>query len=216
MRGPAILLLAGLLAASSGCTGLRHPFHWAGAAMPKGVSWQATPRAAAPQRIAVLPFWLAAGVGRSAAVTGDNLAASLGELGLHEVSLVSGEERSRLLADDPLAANRLAAADLLRLRDALRCDAVLLGRVEQYDSYEPVSIRVSCHLVSCLDGEVLWSAAGHFDGARADVQQDVEAWYRSRGEATVGIAGWKGVLASPRAFTRYLCDRLAGTMAGED
>ena len=91
-----------------------------------------------------------------------------------------------------------------------RIDAVLIGRIEQLDSYDPVSLALEAVLVDCSDGTVLWTASGHFDARRADVQDDVRAWHRAAvGEAQQGIAGWRATLSSPALFARYVCDRLA-------
>jgi TolB-like protein len=160
--------------------------------------------------VAVLPFFCAEGVGRSAGVMGESMAAGLRELGLHEVVLVSPETRDRLIPHDVVMANRMRAEDLLTIRDELRVDAVLLGRVEQFDSFDPIAMGVTCALVSCKDGEVLWSATGHFDGHRQDIQDEVRHWYQRTLSAQANpISGWKVVLQSPKLFSRYIAERLA-------
>jgi hypothetical protein len=167
-------------------------------------------QAAEAGRVAVMPFFIADGVGRAAGIMGDSMAAGLRELGLHEVVLVTPDQRDRLLTQDVVLANRMRAADLLIIRDALRVDAVLLGRVEQFDSYDPISLGLTCSLVSCRDGEVLWSATGHFDGHRQDIQDEVRRWYeKTLSSESNPISGWKVVLQSPKLFTRYVADRLA-------
>lgn len=168
-----------------------------------------TPRAADAGRVAVLPFFIAEGVGRAAGVMGESMAAGLRELGLHEVVLVTPDQRDRMLTHDVVLANRMRAEDLLKIRDALRVDAVLLGRVEQFDSFDPISMGATCSLVSCRDGEVLWSATGHFDGHRQDIQDEIRLWYGKTlsGESNP-ISGWKVVLESPKLFTRYVADRM--------
>lgn len=192
------------LGATSGC---------ARTGPPPSTSWRTSERAADPGRVAVLAFWSGDGVGRSSSAVGEAMAASLRELGLHEVLLVGVERRRALLPDDVLLANRLSVEQLLRLRDELRCDSVLLGRIEQFTAYDPVAMGLSVHLVSCADGEKLWEATSHLDGSRQDVQDDLRKWYdRSAGRGTPGIAGWRGVLASPTAFARYVTDRLASTL----
>jgi hypothetical protein len=203
----AVLLICALLSLS-GCdipffSRSKSPHH-------ELLSSHTTPQATTVRRVAVLPFYLAQDVGRSAAAMNESMPAALRELGLHEVIAASVTQRDLLLPDDPLAANHLTTDQLLKLRDALHCDAVLIGRIEQFDSFDPISIGVSAHLVSCLDGSVPWSATGNFDGHRQDVQDEIEDWYgRSSGTENGSISGWKSVLQSPRLFTRYVADRLA-------
>ncbi len=208
----AILILwacAGLLAVA-GCS--RPP-------PPHSISHQTTKRASEPARVAVLPFWTGDKVGRSANVVGETFAASLRELAHHEVILVSNERRRAILpgGDDVLAVGSMKADDLIQLREALHVDAVVLGRIEQFESFDPVSLGLSVHLVSCLDGEVLWSATAHLDSARDEVQQDLKYWYgdlNGRGNASIG--GWKMALSSPALFSRYACDRLVETLGWKE
>jgi hypothetical protein len=172
------------------------------------LSYHTTIEAAHLRRVAVLPFHRAEGIGRSAGAMDENMTAALRELGLHEVLTVSVAERDNLLKRDVIRANRITTDELLALRDALKCDGVLIGRIEQFTSYDPIAIGVTADLVSCLDGSVLWSATGHFDGSRSDVQREVENWY-DRAITSGGIAGWKQTLESPKLFTRYVAERLA-------
>lgn len=168
-----------------------------------------THQAAEIGRVAVLPLFLADGVGRAAAIMGDSMAAGLRELGLHEVVLVTVEQRDRLLSHDVVMANRMRAEDLLKLSDALHVDAILVGRVEQFDSYDPISMGLACSMLSCRDGEILWSATGHFDGHRQDIQNEVKAWYEHTLSPSANpLSGWKVVLESPQQFTRYVADRM--------
>ncbi len=174
------------------------------------LSFHTTPQALEVRSVAVLPFFLADGIGRTASDIDESMTSALRELGLHEVKGVSADQRGALLAKDVIQANRIGADDLLRLRDALHVDAVLIGRVEEYDSFDPISLGVTAELVSCLDGQVLWSAIGHFDGHRKDVQTEIQAWHeRTAGEANSNLYGWKLVLQSPHLFTRFVAERLA-------
>jgi hypothetical protein len=172
------------------------------------LSFHTTMEAAELRRVAVLPFHRADGIGRSAMAMDENMTAALRELGLHEVLTVSTVERDALLKHDVIRANRITTDELLALRDALKCDGVLIGRVEQFSSFDPIAIGVTADLVSCLDGSVVWSATGHFDGSRSDVQQEIQVWYK-RAITSGNIAGWKQTLESPKLFTRYVAERLS-------
>lgn len=172
------------------------------------LSFHTTIEATHLRRVAVLPFHRAENIGRSAGAMDENMTAALRELGLHEVLTVSVSERDTLLKRDVIRANRITTDELLAIRDALKVDGVLIGRIEQFTSYDPIAIGVTADLVSCLDGSVVWSATGHFDGGRSDVQKEIETWY-DRVIRSGGIAGWKQTLESPKLFTRYVAERLA-------
>ncbi|HEX3133263.1 MAG TPA: hypothetical protein VHX44_06725 [Planctomycetota bacterium] len=172
------------------------------------LSFHTTIEASQLHRVAVLPFHRADGIGRSAGAMDESMTSAMRELGLHEVLTVSVAERDLLLKRDVIRANRITTDELLALRDALKCDGVLIGRIEQFTSYDPLAIGVTADLVSCLDGSVVWSATGHFDGSRSDVQHEIENWY-GRAISSGNIAGWKQTLESPKLFTRYVAERLS-------
>lgn len=180
---------------------------------PASISAQTTTRAGEPMRIAVLPFVLAEGVGRSAHALDEAFPAALRTLGRHEVVNISLERARGLLPASAIELSTIAAADLLRLRDALQVDAVMIGRVDQFTGYDPMAIGATAHLVSVTDGAVLWSATAELDASRADVQADIKWWHdHHHGGGNSSLAGWRMTLASPSAFGRYVADQLVATI----
>ena len=163
-------------------------------------------------RVVYFPLYYSTRVGRSAERFNDGLAGSFRELGQMEVIIATHLQRDQLLQHDPLEVNHISSENLRSIFQRFNCDAVIIGRIEQYDSYDPISIGLRCKMVSCLDGSVVWSAAGHFDSKRADIQDDIRDWY----ESTIGInrpslTGWQGTMQSPTLYARYVSDRLAAS-----
>ena len=203
------LALALALAGLTGCPGGRasdapsHPF-----------SYHVLPEIGQLHRVAVLPFTRGPRIGRAADVITASMSASLRELGIQQVVEVDPARSDLLPTLDPVLTENISSDDLLRLRDRLNVDGVLVGRVEQFTSFDPIAVGVSVHLVSCLDGQAVWSATGHFDGRRDDVQRDIQAWWRShQAPSKNSVQGWQNTLQSPSLFTRYVCDRLVASMA---
>ena len=180
---------------------------------PASISAQTCAAANEPMRIAVLPFVLADGVGRSAHALDEAFPAALRTLGRHEVIGVPMEKARLLLPAEAIERSTITAADLLRLRDALQVDAVIIGRVDQFKGFDPLAIGATAHLVAVTDGAVLWSATAELDASRADVQDDVQWWHdHGNGSGNASLAGWRLTLSSPSAFSRYVADRLVETI----
>ena len=163
-------------------------------------------------RVVYFPLYHGTRVGRSAERFDDGLASSFRELGHMEVIVATHMQRDHLLKHDPLEVNHMSSDDLRAIFQAFNCDAVIIGRIEQYDSYDPISIGLRCKMISCLDGAITWSAAGHFDSKRADIQDDIRDWH----QATIGknrpdLTGWQGTMQSPTLYARYVSDRLAAS-----
>ena len=183
---------------------------------PQSISWQTTPAASEPLRIAVLPLVAVAGVGRAVQTVDDALLSALRTLGKHEVVPVASERARELLPASAIEASEISGPNLLRLRDALHVDAVVVGRIDQFQSYDPVSLGLTVHLVSVNDGTVLWSATAHLDSGRGDVQKDVKYWHENaNGTGNTSLSGWRLTLSSPTQFSRYVADRLVETLVAK-
>jgi hypothetical protein len=204
----ALFVLAGILFTLAGCAGREEPPQ-----SGKPFSFHSTPEALRLQRVGILPFLMGDRVGRAASSIDACMASSLRELGYHEVMSINEQTRDQIFHGDVLYQNNITSEQLMRLRDKLHVDGVLIGRVEQFDSFDPIAMGVSVHLVSCLDGQVAWSATGHFDGRRLDVQRDVHRWYdRNLALAQASTGGWKLTLQTPSLFCRYVTDQLAASI----
>ena len=99
-------------------------------AVPHSVSYRTTARANEPMRVALLPLVGVDGVGRAAHLVDEALLASIRTLGTHEAVPVAQERARQLLPAEAIIGSAIGTEDLLRLRDALRVDAVLIGRIE--------------------------------------------------------------------------------------
>lgn len=202
-----LLCLAVGLVLLSGCTDRRRtdtPSH--------GFSWWRGDGLAQVRRIAVVPFAHGPKVGRSGEQVAPAFAAALRDMGVAQIveldpADVPANQR------DPLQHDAVSADQLLHLRDRYHVDAVLLGRIDRMSSYDPMTMDLTVHLVSCRDGQPVWSGSGSFDGRRADVQDDISSWYRRRQVEEGGqVLDWKTTLQSPSRFSRYVADRMTATV----
>lgn len=176
------------------------------------VSFHRDPRLSQTRRIAVLPLYRGSDADASSRALDEAMPAAWRDLGDFEVLGLDLETRQALLGPDPVLRNDIPAESLRLLWESFKVDAVLLGRIERFDGYDPIEVGLSAALVSCRDGTVLWSGGGHFDGSTTRIQQDIRAWWLShRRGARESVSGWQQTLQSPRLFARYVSDRLAAS-----
>ncbi len=119
------------------------------------------------------------------------------------------------LVDDVRIRGSVRTADLVRLQEDYRVDAVVIGAVTRYDPYAPQVLGLDVKLISTRSGMVLWQARKVFDASDAGVHSDALAWYDRYVNETDAEFGPEVVLLSPKAFARYACARLAESMMGE-
>lgn len=179
-------------------------------------SYHRDPQINSIKRIVIMPFHRANDVGTSAEALDISMSSAWRELGQFEVIGATEEERDQLITEDAFRKRNIDSESLRRVFADFKADAVLIGRIETFNSYDPVVIATEAALVSCLNGAVLWTGGGHFDGARESIQDDIIDWHRDAvGAGNQSVAGWRATLQSPRMFARYVSDRLAVTALEE-
>lgn len=203
-----LLFLLPLLTLFGGCSWLRsNPV-----VSPPSFSSFNSPALQDVHRIAILPAWRGTGVGDATSAFDQAIGRSFRSLGAFEVVRGDAQLRDRHFPD-PLGRGLVDPEALRAFRQATGVDAVLLARVDQFRSYDPVALGGTAHLVSCRDGQTLWSATGEWDGNTAAVQDDLRSWWwYNVGDANRRIAGWRTALSSPRLFARYVTDRMAASV----
>lgn len=163
--------------------------------------------------VAMIPLYHGPEVDDSAITVDAAMATALRELGPFQVRELTTAERDLAFGDPARNLANVTVESLRTFRVRHRADALLVGRIDHYDSYDPMSVGLEAHLISCSDGATLWSATGHFDGRRRDIQREIHNWHRYVvGQGLETIGGWQLVLQSPSLFTRYVCDTLVNTM----
>ncbi len=178
--------------------------------VPGEFSYRVEPEIMEVRRIGVMPAFLAPDVGRSAGAIDTSIGRSWRELAMFEVISLENTPGREYFQGDPLAKADVPAESLRRLRADHMIDAVLLIRVEHFQGYDPVALGITGHLVSCHDGQTLWSATGEWDSTLDAVQDDVRDWWSERmGAGHDRLGGWRLALTTPTYFARYVNDRLA-------
>ena len=182
-------------------------------ARPVDFSYFTAPHATEYTRVGIIPFYLNSDVGDSAKAIDNAMTAAVRELGVYEVTTISQEIRDELFGSSVPALSAIDPFTLREIRQRTHVDAIIIGHVQQYDGYDPISIGIECHMVSCTDAQSVWSASGHFDGRRRDIQDDMRKWhYYATGKGNQSIGGWELALHTPELFCRYVSDRLAASV----
>ncbi|TVR46998.1 MAG: hypothetical protein EA402_01890 [Planctomycetota bacterium] len=164
-------------------------------------------------RVVLMPVFLDSGIGTSARSMDHSLIRALTELNHFEILQASIADRDQLFPEDPLRSNRLSQDSLRHTRDTFGADAVILARINHWQSFDPVALSITIAMVDCRNGSVLWTASGMWDSALRNTQDDIKEWFQHRrGSGNVPLGGWRSVLSSPSVFSRYVSDRLAASV----
>jgi len=105
--------------------------------------------------------------------------------------------------------NALDVHALTVLRQRLRVDALICGRILRHRAYSPPILGVRVQAVSTRTGGVLWGAEGTFDaGAQYLMTRFHDLWL----EDAPRSLGWKVLLHSPRLFNQFVAHQLVASI----
>ena len=106
----------------------------------------------------------------------------------------------------------MALDDLSRMRQALRCDAVLLGRVSHFQPFPRMQLGLVLKLMDLRDGKLLWGVEHVWDTTDRQVENRIRAYFRRYVRSGYEPMDHELVLKSPRAFERYIAHEVSRTL----
>lgn len=109
-----------------------------------------------------------------------------------------------------------ALKQLLAMRDALKCNGLLVGTVTQYQPYPRMVVGLRLKLLDLTDGTLLWGLEQVWDTADADVDQRARRYARRELRSGSGPVQDEMVLKSPLRFGKFIAYEVAETLKHEE
>jgi hypothetical protein len=100
---------------------------------------------------------------------------------------------------------------LLAIREALKCDGLLLGTITEYRPYPHMAIGLRMRLLDLRDGQLQWALEQVWDCDDKKTDKRIESYFKS--EKRSGFAPLHDKLAavSPIEFIKFVSYEVAGT-----
>lgn len=110
---------------------------------------------------------------------------------------------------------RYTAEDMQRIREALGCDAVLLGRITNYQPHPHMQAGLYLALIDIRRGKMLWGVDHVWDTTDQEVVNRLKRFYHMEMRDGYGPAHWELALMSPKAFEKFVAFETAQTLMRE-
>jgi len=101
---------------------------------------------------------------------------------------------------------------LLAMRKTLRCDAVLVGTVTEYQPYPRMAIGLRAKLVDLRDGQLLWALEQVWDSADKAIEQRITDYVQSQVSSGLAPLRERLVVVSSLQFIKFVAYEVAGTL----
>jgi len=97
------------------------------------------------------------------------------------------------------------------IREALKCDGVLIGTVTEYRPYPHMTVGLRLRLLDLRDGKLVWALEQIWDSADKTTEKRIKNYFKS--EKRDGFAPLHEELAavSPLEFIKFVSYEVAGT-----
>lgn len=102
--------------------------------------------------------------------------------------------------------------DLAALQKTLKCNAVLFGTLERFESYPRIQTGLYLQLMDLRHGKLLWGVDNTWDSTEKWTQHRLEEYFKRHLARDYQPANWQLALMSPAAFNKFVADEVAQTL----
>ena len=98
------------------------------------------------------------------------------------------------------------------IRKTLKCDAVLLGTITEYQPYPHMIIGLRLKLIDLRDGQLLWALEQIWDSSDKKTENRIKSYLKTQTRAGSKSLNEQLMLFSSRKFTKFLVYEVAETL----
>lgn len=105
-----------------------------------------------------------------------------------------------------------ALRQLLAMREALKCNGLLVGTVTEYSPYPHMSVGLRLKLLDLTDGQLVWGLEQVWDSGDRDIQRRIKRYFKD--DLRTGVASLREelVVVSPLRFGKFVAYEVAETL----
>jgi len=101
---------------------------------------------------------------------------------------------------------------LFVIRDVLKCDALLVGTVTQYEPYPHMTVGLRLRLLDLSGGQLLWAVEQVWDSADKTMQRTIKKYYQSQMFSGEESLREQMTIISPLKFIGFIAYEVAETL----
>lgn len=101
---------------------------------------------------------------------------------------------------------------LSAIHETLRCDAVLIGTVTEYQPYPRMAVGLRMKLVDLRDGQLLWALEQVWDSADKTIERRIRDYFQSQMRSGFAPMRERLVVVSPLRFIKFVAYEVAETL----
>lgn len=96
-----------------------------------------------------------------------------------------------------------------RLRQACRCDAVMIASLVNFHPYPRMQMGLRVQLLDLRSGQLVWSVDHTWDGSEEATAKRIQQYHTTRTKGACQPLEWRVALVSPKAFGEFVAADVA-------
>ncbi len=101
---------------------------------------------------------------------------------------------------------------LLAIQKALKCNAVMLGTVTEYQPYPHMALGLRLKLIDLDDGQTIWAIEQVWNGADRTTEYRIKKYFRRQIRSGLAPLKEELIVVSPVEFIRFVAFETAETL----
>ena len=102
--------------------------------------------------------------------------------------------------------------DLAAMREALNCNAVILGSINHFRPYPRMQVGLYLRLIDLRGGRLLWAVDHTWDTAEKTIESRMKEFFADHARSGYDPLHWRVGMLSPRAFGKFVAYEAAATL----
>jgi hypothetical protein len=109
--------------------------------------------------------------------------------------------------------NYYSNEQLLEIREQLRADAIVFGKIKEYQSYPHLTVGLHMKMVDLRDGQILWATEQLWDSTDRKLEYRMKRYYDNVLKTTgYEPLEWEILTTSPKHFRKFVSYEVAQTL----
>ena len=101
---------------------------------------------------------------------------------------------------------------LFNIRKALKCDAVIIGTITEYQPYPHMLIGLRLKLIDLRDGQLLWALEQIWDSTDKTAEKRIKSYLKTQATTVSKPLNEQIIMFSSRKFVKFIAYEVAETL----
>ncbi len=128
--------------------------------------------------------------------------------------IIEAQEFQDILSQQKDIWNRglIRAETIVEAKKRYKVDAIIFGKITQYQPYEPPILGIKIGMFSTQSGNIMWSADAIFDSSQATVIKLLKSYHKKEYKRKQSLYDWNLIMLSMKRYSQFVAYHMIATL----